>query len=209
MTDDTRTNLRTAYDRKAADRDKTPQQEWKKAERLNFLNLLHEEGKQSLLELCAGPGHDSLFMQQQGLDVKAVDLSPAMVDLCRAKGIDAEVMDVADLAFADGSFDAVYAFNCLLHLPKAELPAVLREIDRVLVPGGLFYVGLFGGRDEEGVWADDAYEPQRFFAFYADEALRLTLAQVFNLVYFQRIVMEVPDDGLHFQSVILRKRTTI
>ena len=27
-----------------------------------------------------------------------------------------------------GSFDAVFAMNCLLHVPKAELPAVLAEI---------------------------------------------------------------------------------
>lgn len=206
MTDETRSNLRTAYDRKAAERDELVKQEWKIVERINLLTLLQEEGKPSLLELGAGPGHDSLFFQQQGLDVTAVDLSPAMVDLCRAKGLPARVMDVADLRFADGSFDAVYAFNCLLHVAKAELPAVLQEIDRVLAPDGLCYVGLYGGPDQEGVWDDDTYEPKRFFAFYSDEALQQTLARVFNPVYFQRIVVEGIGERLHFQSVILRKR---
>lgn len=205
---DARPDLRAAYDRKAAERDAKPPQDWKQAERLVFLKLLREQNARTLLELGAGPGHDSLYFQQQGLDVTAIDLSPAMVALCRAKGVRAEVMDIAALQFGDASFDALYTFNCLLHVAKAELPTILREIDRVLAPNGLVYVGLYGGRDQEGVWADDSYEPQRFFAFYSDERLRLALAQVFNLVYFQRVPVPDAGEGLHFQSVVLRKRAT-
>lgn len=201
-----RTDLRAAYDRKAAERDAKAPQDWKRAERDVFLKLLREQEARSLLDLGAGPGHDSLYFQQQGLDVTAVDLSPAMVDLCRAKGVRAEVMDIAALGYADGAFDAVYTMNCLLHVPKNELRPILREIDRVLAPNGLVYVGLHGGHDQDGVWAEDTYEPKRFFAFYSDEGLRLTLAQVFNLVYFQRVPVPDAGESLHFQSVVVRKR---
>lgn len=202
----TRANLRAAYDRKAAERDAAQPQAWKTAEREAFLTLLQEEGARSLLELGAGPGHDSLYFQQQGLDVTAADLSPRMAALCRDKGVAAVVMDLSRATFPAAAFDAVYSFNALLHVPRAELPGVLREIDRVLRPDGLVYVGVYGGPDQEGVWADDAYEPQRFFAFYSDEGLRLALSRVFNLVYFRRIPVPEAGEGLHFQSVIVRKR---
>jgi SAM-dependent methyltransferase len=207
MTTDPRPDLRTAYDRKAAERDGMAYQEWKRAERDDFLTRLRQAGGRSLLDLGAGPGHDGLYFQEQGLDVTAVDLSPAMVALCRNKGLRAEVMDIAALTFPADSFDAVYSFNSLLHLPKAELPAVLRGVERVLSPDGLLYVGLYGGYDHEGVWADDTYEPQRFFAFYSNEALQAAVSQVFDVVSFRPLEPpETRENDLHFQSLVLRQR---
>ncbi len=41
-------------------------------------------------------------------------------------------------------------------------------IQRVLAPGGLFYMGVWGGWDFEGILADDSYRLQRFFSFCTD-----------------------------------------
>lgn len=48
------------------------------------------DGRRSLVELGAGTGHDSLFFKEQGLDVVAIDISPRMVEHCRAKGLDVD-----------------------------------------------------------------------------------------------------------------------
>jgi SAM-dependent methyltransferase len=61
-----------------------------------------------------------------------------------------------------GSFDAVYALNCLLHVPSPDLPSVLAAIEEVLVPGGLLYVGTWGGVDEEGSIRDDHHPVPAF-----------------------------------------------
>jgi 2-polyprenyl-3-methyl-5-hydroxy-6-metoxy-1,4-benzoquinol methylase len=45
----------------------------------------------------AGPGHDSRYFQEQGLRVLCTDLSPTMVELCKAKGLDARVADFLSL----------------------------------------------------------------------------------------------------------------
>jgi cyclopropane fatty-acyl-phospholipid synthase-like methyltransferase len=74
-----------------------------------------------------------------------------MVELCRQKGLTAYVMDMADIRFPAGSFDAIYSMNSLLHLTKAEFPAVLRSIDRLLKTDGVVFIGMYGGRDHEGV----------------------------------------------------------
>ena len=206
MHNELRSHLREAYNRKAHARDRATPPAWKVEERRNFLVLLQQQHKRTLLELGAGTGRDGQFFQEHGLEVTCIDLSPAMVDLCRQKGLTAWVMDVSDLYFPARAFDAVYTLNCLLHLPKNELPTVLQTIDTVLTPTGLFYLGVYGGYDQEGIWQEDSYAPRRFFAFYSDEHLQQVVTQVFDLLSFKRISLGGESGALHFQSVMLRKQ---
>src|SRR5690349_2584581 len=113
MYDDIIANLRAAYDRAVEEREAKSVSPWKLEERQRFLDLLRQEQKTTLLEIGAGTGRDSLFFQEQGLRVTCTDLSPAMVEHCRQKGLNAQVMDFRHLDFPDESFDAVYALNCL------------------------------------------------------------------------------------------------
>ena len=59
-------SLRVAYGPgPAALRDGWAKEEFKAEERRRFLDLLRERGAASLLEVGAGPGHDSLYFQEQ------------------------------------------------------------------------------------------------------------------------------------------------
>ncbi|GIJ75986.1 hypothetical protein Xph01_04180 [Micromonospora phaseoli] len=137
--------LREAYDARAAQRDALTKEPWKLAERQAFRDRLAPGAR--LLEIGAGTGQDGVYFQQESFTVVATDLSPVMVEHCRAKGIEAHVMDFLHLDFPAGSFDAVFAMNCLLHVPNHDLPAVLAAIRAVLRPGGLFFVGVYGGNE--------------------------------------------------------------
>ncbi len=200
-----RAALREFYDKSSQDREDGETQDWKILERANFLSLLQREHKHTLLEVGAGVGRDGKFYQGQGLEVICADLSPEMVALCKQKGLDARVMDMADLWFPDASFDAVYALNSLLHLPKIEFPLVLREIERVLTPGGLFFLGVYGGYDHEGIRADDFLEPKRFFSFFSDAHIQAEAAKIFDVLDFHPVDYR-PGSPLHFQSLTLQKR---
>ena len=197
-------NLRQSYDSGAEARDRRAIPAWKIEVRDSFLSLLQQEGMRSLLEIGAGSGHYSKFFQDSGLEVVCTDLSPEMVRLCRAKGLAAHVMDFLDLDFPDGCFDAVFALNCLLHVPKVDLLRVLRAVRAVLKPGGLFYLGLYGGRDFEGIYAEDGYEPKRFFSFHTDQQMREAVSRFFELLTFKQIILEAERD-VHVQSMILRR----
>jgi len=197
-------HLRRAYDGKAQERETRAISDWKIEERARFLSLLQAEGKRRLLEIGAGAGHHARFFQDSGLEVVCTDLSPEMVRLCREKGLTAYVMDFMGLDFAEGSFDAVFALNCLVHVPRRELPRVLQVIRTVLSPGGLFYLGVYGGRAHEGVWPEDTYEPKRFFCFQTDEQLCATATEFFELVRFERVPLDW-DLDFHFQSLTLRR----
>ena len=198
-------NLIQSYNNHAEERDTYTMDAWKIEERENFLKLLQSKNKGALLEIGAGTGRDSKFFQDNGLNVTCIDLSPEMVKLCQQKGLSAQVMDMTDLDFHSNSFDAVYALNSLLHIPKADFRNVLENVKKVLKPSGLFYLGVYGSDEEfEGVWEQDAYNPKRFFSFHTDENIQETTAEKFELLYFKRI--PTAGDHLHFQSLILKKQ---
>lgn len=199
------TALRTAYDRKVTERQGMTLHSWKAAERARFLAMVQAEDKQTLLEIGAGTGRDSLFFQQNGLTVTCVDLAPAMVAHCRNQGLDAHIVPFAQLDqhFTPAQFDSIYAINCLLHVPKAELPSILEKIRALLHPHGLFYWGQYGGVDEEGIWEGDHYDPQRFFARYTDEPFKALAQRYFTLETFCQIPQRAHGD--YFHAVTLRK----
>jgi SAM-dependent methyltransferase len=192
-----------AYNKYAQQRESRVPDDWRIEERAHFLERTKSEHKNSLLEVGAGTGKDSKFFADQGLDVTCIDLSPEMVRFCTQKGLSARVMDMTNLEFEPNSFDAVYSFNSLLHIPKDEFPLTLENIKKVLKPAGLFLLGMYGGIDFEGIWNKDKYTPQRFFSFYTDETLQQLVIQRFDLVSFKNIKVENGD--LHFQSLTLRK----
>ena len=205
MYEQIKANLRQAYDLKVEEREGKSTAHWKDAVRREFLALLQAEGRRTLLEIGAGTGVHGLFFQENGQEVVCTDLSPAMVAAMRAKGLDARVMDFKDLEFPLETFDAVFAMNCLLHVPHANFGGVLASVRRVLEPGGVFFLGQYGGHDEEAVYADDHYTPKRFFAFWADEQIQTEAAKVFEVDAFK--VIELGDEGeaLHFQALVLRR----
>lgn len=202
--------LRSAYDDMVAEREQKVLHSWKAAERARFLAMIQAEEKERLLEIGVGTGRDSLFFHEQGIDVTCIDLSPAMVAHCRSKGLNAHVVDFDSLAqyFAPHTFSAIYAVNCLLHVPKADLRPILQNIHSILTSDGLFYWGQYGGVAQEGIWEGDHYRPQRFFARYTDEQFRALPQGLFQIEAF----CVIPNDngtnrhnGNHFHSLILRK----
>ena len=94
-----------------------------------------------LLDLGCGLGYDSVEFLSRGVRVTAVDISASAVSLARQhlaiEGVEAEALDVAnalDLPYADESFDAVWSDGVLYY--TGNMPRALREVWRVLKPGG-------------------------------------------------------------------------
>lgn len=196
-------DLRAAYGAKVTERADKAISPWKVPLRAGFLQRLQQA--ESLLEIGAGTGVHSAFFAEQGLDVVCTDLSPEMVAHCRSSGLTAHEMDFSQLDFPPRSFDAVFAMNCLLHVPRSDLPAVLASVARVLVPGGLFFWGQYGGYTHAGAWPEDRYEPKRFFSLMTDDDIRDLAADAFELLDFETV--PIPDHGpSHFQALTLKQR---
>lgn len=61
-----------------------------------------------------------------------VDLNPEAITNACVDGL--SVMDAQALAYEDESFDKIYSFHCIEHIP--DLHGAIREMNRVLKPGG-------------------------------------------------------------------------
>ncbi len=105
-----------------------------------ILSQLGDVRGRRLLDLGCGAGENSVYFALRGAHCVAADWSPGMVDVaCQLAAryqveIEGRVANAQALEFPDHSFEIVYAANLLHHLPDPQ--AALREIHRVLVPGG-------------------------------------------------------------------------
>jgi SAM-dependent methyltransferase len=199
--DDVLGPLREAYDTRAAWRNELTKEPWKLAERQTFRYRLPAGAR--LLEIGAGTGQDSVYFKDQGMAVVASDLSPVMVEHCRSKGIEAYVMDFLHLNFPIGSFEAVYAMNCLLHVPNNDLPAILAGIRALVCRGGLFFFGVYGRNESaEGPIDGDEHVPPRFFSWRTDGQLLEYATAWFDVVDFHCLDV---GHGERFQSLTLRR----
>ncbi len=98
-------------------------------------------GGQRVLDLGCGTGRHTLALAQAGAHVTALDQSPEMMAVAQRKLHGSPVEWIphalpAPLPFAEESFALVVAGLVVEHV--AELPALLKEVVRVLQPGGRF-----------------------------------------------------------------------
>jgi SAM-dependent methyltransferase len=99
------------------------------------------DGAGRLLDVGCGGGAHSAAFAERGWSVTGVDLSPAQLDLARARGVEVLEADAAELPFEDESFDA--AVSMFTHTDVDDFGAVVRETARVLRSGGRFvYLGV-------------------------------------------------------------------
>jgi demethylmenaquinone methyltransferase/2-methoxy-6-polyprenyl-1,4-benzoquinol methylase len=91
-----------------------------------------------VLDACCGTGDLALEALKAGGDVVGLDFSERMLERARRKSDEVEWVqgDVTELPYEGGSFDAVTVGFGIRNVP--ELDAGLRELARVLRPGGRF-----------------------------------------------------------------------
>ena len=105
------------------------------------LDLLDPKPGETILDVGCGDGVLTEKIAERGARVVGIDNSPEMIAAARARGLDARLIDVADMGFAV-EFDAVFS-NATLHWVLAKEQAA-RSIALALKPGGRF-AGEMGG----------------------------------------------------------------
>lgn len=106
-----------------------------------FAMLDAEPERGPLLDIAAGSGIAAEALQARGWDVSALEIAEQQVEEIRSRGIREVVRhDLADgpLPFEDGRFRGVFAGEIIEHL--VDTAGFLREIARVLVPGGVVLI---------------------------------------------------------------------
>lgn len=101
----------------------------------------HHAAGRDVLELGCGTG---LIMDRVGPGTRrmvGIDISPEMAGRAEARGHEVVVGDLGALPFADQSFDVVYSFKVLAHVPA--IGRALAEAARVTRPGGRLFLEFY------------------------------------------------------------------
>jgi SAM-dependent methyltransferase len=106
------------------------------------LDLLDPQPGEHILDVGCGDGTLTLKIKEMGADVVGIDNSLSMVAAAKAKGLDARLMDAAQLKFGE-AFDAAFS-NATLHWVLDKERAA-RAIWFALKPSGRF-AGEMGGQ---------------------------------------------------------------
>ena len=101
------------------------------------------------LEIGTGPGRDARALVEAGLDVIGVDLSSGHAARAAERGVTMAVASVRALPLASSSIGALWSMSTLMHVPAVAIEGTMREIARVLAPGAMVVIGVWGGPDTE------------------------------------------------------------
>lgn len=110
-------------------------------------------GEGLVCDLGCGPGQVARYLHDKKVEVCGMDLSPGMLEQARRlnPGIEFTLGDMLALPVADESWVGIAAFYAIVNFPPADLVAVMREMRRVLRPGGRLLLSFHMGEEIEHV----------------------------------------------------------
>ena len=173
--------------------------------RERFRDLLRTENRTSLVDVGAGPGLDTLLWQQDSFDVVGVDLGPENCKLMDAKARVAVNASLYDLPLVDAAFDALRTMSTFVHVPPERVGHALRELLRVVKPGGPIAIGTWGGRDFVGCSEFAEIRPFRYFSLQTHHRWLISLDSVCSVELFETFSPN-GDDAWKYQFAIVRSR---
>lgn len=147
-----------------------------------------------------GPGHVARYLQDRGIAVYGVDLSPNMVaEASRLQpGIEFRVGSLAEPLGAPDSLAGIVAFYSLIHLPREQVTPALEEMRAALRPGGLVFLAFHIGSEVlhlEEWWGHSVVID---FLFFEVEEMKTYLAQAgFELDW---VIERAPYAGVEHPS---------
>jgi ubiquinone/menaquinone biosynthesis C-methylase UbiE len=141
-----RPDVRAAYDAVARDYDARFARELdaKPLDRALLTAFVELAGAGVIADVGCGPGHIARFLAAHGADVLGVDVSPAMIDIARARAPELAfgVGSMLALPATDGEWTAAVALYSIIHLTEGERARAFRELARAIRPGGLLLVAF-------------------------------------------------------------------
>lgn len=118
---------------------RSPPAELKKHQAI-FLDYFR--GCHNVLDIGCGRGEFLELLRDRGIQCRGVDNDPAMIRLCRFRGLNVEQADAA--AFLerskDGEFDGIFSDQVIEHLDPGHVYRILRLCHDKLAPGKYFII---------------------------------------------------------------------
>lgn len=130
------------------ERDKYFYQKYKHKIESSFLKksiLSLDKNPVRILDVACGTGRmlQEVFSLKRNIEYWGLDTSKEMTDLLKKKasetGLNANIKlgDATKIPFEDNTFDVVYSFHLLWHIPREEQEKIISEMIRVCKKGGI------------------------------------------------------------------------
>lgn len=122
-----------------------------------FAENVRNDGAGPVLDVGSGPGRVTAHLHGLGVDVRGVDLSPAMLALAREEhpGLRFDEGSMTALDVPDGGLRGLVAWYSVIHVPPERHPEVFAEFHRVLASGGHLLMAFQVG--DEPLHFDEAF----------------------------------------------------
>ena len=136
-----------------------------------------------LLDFGCGPGRDLMTFRQLGHHATGLEGSAQLAAMARRySGCEVLEQNFLRLDLPAARFDGVFANAVLFHIPRQELPRILRQLHASLKPGGVLFSSNPRGDGQEG-WSGD-----RYGAFHGWESWRtyMVAAGFLELTHYYR-----------------------
>jgi len=150
-------------------------------------------------DMGCGPGHVARYLDEHGIAVCGVDLSPAMVERARrlVPGVEFRQGDMMALDVPDETWAGIAAFYSIIHIPRADVPRALGELRRVLRPGGILLLAFHIG--DEVIHLDEwwGHNVCVDFFFYRPDDIACELRAGFEI---EEIIEREPYPDVEHQS---------
>jgi len=165
----------------------------------------HIKKGQRILDLGCGTGALTLRAAQKGAKVKGIDINPQMLEIAQKQAIKKNFfqniilseMGVAELGSEKSNdYDVVMSGLCFSELTESELIFTLKEINRILKPGGLLLV-------------TDEVRPKSILKRILNELLRFPLVIITYLITqttihaIDNLTEKIKESGLLIESARL------
>lgn len=122
-----------------------------------LLRHIRGEAPFAVLDFGCGPGRDLCALKDMGHAPVGLDGCADFVAMARAaSGCEVWQQDFLALDLPAERFDGIYANASLFHIPRSELPRVLRQLHGTLKPAGVLFSSNPRGENQEG-WNGGRY----------------------------------------------------
>ncbi len=147
MKNPTKADVRATYERIAASFSRTRKEPW--PEVLEFIREIPD--RSIALDVGCGNGRHASALLDRGIRVVGLDISRSLLRLAQdriprgaARHVNWLEAEAGAIPLRDGSADAALCIAVLHHLPsREERIAALRDVRRVLTPGGSVFVSVW------------------------------------------------------------------
>jgi 2-polyprenyl-3-methyl-5-hydroxy-6-metoxy-1,4-benzoquinol methylase len=136
---------------------------------------------------------DSHYLHTKGLNVTATDFCDEFVDIVKDRfpEIHAHKMDMTRPDLSGESFDGIYAFASLIHLPRELASGTLQGLRKLLKKEGVLFMTLIDSSiHREYVipnWGNQENNPMLFTCWRQDEIELLLKSAGFGKIEFHNI----------------------